>query len=60
LFVPLEPYKHESSKPHGESEEKMKSYKCAYCDRKFELSDNAAPRTRDGQNVCEMCIVEME
>jgi DNA-directed RNA polymerase subunit RPC12/RpoP len=38
----------------------MKSYRCAYCDRQFEMSDNAVPHMRDGQYVCEMCVVEME
>jgi DNA-directed RNA polymerase subunit RPC12/RpoP len=38
----------------------MKSYRCAYCDRQFELSDDAVPHIRDGQNICEMCLVEME
>jgi hypothetical protein len=38
----------------------MKSYRCAYCDRQFELYDNAAPLIRNGQNICEMCLVEME
>ena len=40
--------------------EEMKTYRCAYCGRRFELSDDAVPQVRNGQYACEMCIVEME
>jgi hypothetical protein len=32
----------------------MKTYRCAYCDRQFELSDDAVPHVRNGQYACEM------
>jgi hypothetical protein len=35
-------------------------YRCAYCGRQFELSDNAVPDMRDGKHICEMRKVEME
>lgn len=40
----------------------MKSFRCAYCDRTFELSDNAIPHkyAKNGEPVCERCILEME
>jgi hypothetical protein len=40
----------------------MKRYKCAYCDREFEMLDEAVPYkyAENGEPVCERCILEME
>jgi hypothetical protein len=40
----------------------MKRYKCAYGDREFEMLDEAMPHksTRNGEQACERCILEME
>jgi hypothetical protein len=40
----------------------MKRYKCAYCDREFEMLEEAVPHKSagNGEPVCERCILEME
>jgi DNA-directed RNA polymerase subunit RPC12/RpoP len=40
----------------------MKRYKCAYCDREFEILDEAVlhKSARNGEPVCERSILETE
>jgi DNA-directed RNA polymerase subunit RPC12/RpoP len=38
----------------------MKTYRCALCDREFELSDDAVPDKWDGKTAFKRCILELE